>query len=74
MKMKAAFKLFFNFMDKDKSGTLSMDEVIVAVRAFNMPVTMSIAKEIFDSVDTNKDGEIDLKEFLAFLASVKDCV
>ncbi|VUZ54790.1 unnamed protein product [Hymenolepis diminuta] len=71
---KAAFKLFFNCMDKDKSGTLSMDEVIVAVRAFNMPVTMSIAKEIFDSVDTNKDGEIDLKEFLAFLASVKDCV
>uniref|UniRef100_A0A158QC10 Calmodulin n=2 Tax=Hymenolepis diminuta TaxID=6216 RepID=A0A158QC10_HYMDI len=69
---KAAFKLFFNCMDKDKSGTLSMDEVIVAVRAFNMPVTMSIAKEIFDSVDTNKDGEIDLKEFLAFLASVKD--
>ena len=59
-------------MDSDKSGTLSMDEVMSAVQAFNMPVSTSLAKQIFDSVDTNRDGEIDLKEFLAFLASVKD--
>nr|CDS33206.2 calcium dependent protein kinase [Hymenolepis microstoma] len=69
----AAFRLFFTHMDKDNSGTLSMNEVMEVVQAFNMPVSMNIATEIFDSVDKNKDGEIDLKEFMAFMASVKDC-
>ncbi|KAL5108016.1 Calhepatin [Taenia crassiceps] len=62
----------FNYMDSDKSGTISLDEVLSAIQAFNMPTSISLARQIFDSVDSNKDGEIDLKEFLAFLASVKD--
>ena len=69
---KAAFKHFFEYMDLDKSGTISMDEVMAAVQAFNMPVPISLARQVFDSVDSNKDGEIDLKEFMAFLSSVKD--
>ncbi|VDM35760.1 unnamed protein product [Hydatigera taeniaeformis] len=62
----------FNYMDLDKSGTISLDEVLSAIQAFNMPASISLARQIFDSVDSNRDGEIDLKEFLAFLASVKD--
>ncbi|KAH9280995.1 hypothetical protein ECG_06809 [Echinococcus granulosus] len=69
---KTAFKHFFSYMDSDKSGTISLDEVLSAIQAFNMPASISLARQIFDSVDSNKDGEIDLKEFLAFLASVKD--
>ncbi|VDO00596.1 unnamed protein product [Rodentolepis nana] len=49
-------------MDKDNSGSLSMNEVMEVVQAFNVPVSMNIATEIFNSVDKNKDGEIDLKE------------
>lgn len=69
---KLAFKHFFDYMDADQSGTLSMEEVMTAVHAFNMPVSTSLAKEIYDSVDLNKDGQIDLNEFLTFLASVKE--
>lgn len=59
-------------MDSDKSGKISLDEVLSALKAFNMPTSISFARQIFDSVDSNRDGEIDLNEFLAFLASVKD--
>ncbi|KAM7542196.1 hypothetical protein Aperf_G00000009722 [Anoplocephala perfoliata] len=69
---KLAFKHFFEYMDADQSGTLSMEEVMTVVHAFNMPVSTSLAKEIYDSVDLNRDGQIDLNEFLTFLASVKE--
>ncbi len=59
-------------MDKDQSGTLTMPEVVGALQAFNITVPMTIAKQLFDEVDANNDGEIDQAEFLAFLASVKD--
>ena len=55
---------FMNF-DKDKSGKISKDELIVALKA-----EKSQEKEIenfIKAVDKNKDGKIDYNEFLALM-------
>ena len=51
--------------DKDKSGKISKDELIVALKA-----EKSQEKEIenfIKAVDKNKDGKIDYNEFLALM-------
>ncbi|VDK76310.1 unnamed protein product [Dibothriocephalus latus] len=67
-----AFKKFFHHLDTDKSGTLSMTEVLQAIEEFGITAPKKYAQEMFDQVDTNGDGEIDIKEFLIFVNSVRE--
>ena len=55
----------FTNVDKDKSGKISKDELIVALKA-----EKSQEKEIeklIKQVDKNNDGKIDYNEFLALM-------
>lgn len=56
-------------MDTDKSGTLSKTEFLVALKAFNSvishPIPEANLETLFNLLDTDGNGEIDYKEFVA---------
>jgi len=56
------FKLF----DKDGSGSITSEEFYDQMRRCGAPISEAEVAEIMRAVDTNGDGEIDLKE-LAFM-------
>ena len=57
-------KFAFDFFDKDKSGFITLDEVIEIFNKNNENVASKDEfKKIIDEVDLNKDGTIDFKEF-----------
>lgn len=58
------FRAAYRFFDKDYSGSLDFKEFILGLE--NMGIWLSYAdyKMIFDSVDYDKQGEIDYNKFL----------
>lgn len=52
--------------DTDGSGTLDVAEVATALRASGVICSPETVQELFDAMDTNSDGEIDLQEFFEF--------
>jgi calcium-dependent protein kinase len=50
----------FKQLDKDGSGTISIDELSEALRQFGI---YDDAKELLESADSNQDGLIDYAEF-----------
>lgn len=63
----------FHKLDADKSGKLSSDELAQLlqreVSGSNPQSDTGLASSIMAKIDKNKDGEVDLAEFLAFLRS-----
>ncbi|KAH7690059.1 Non-specific serine/threonine protein kinase protein [Dioscorea alata] len=56
----------FQFFDKDGCGYITRDEIKQAMQEYGMGDDATI-DEIIDDVDTNKDGRIDLEEFVAMM-------
>merc|ERR1712087_428824 len=58
-------KLLFNAADKDRSGTIDLQELTDALRAlgFNFLKEKQIAG-IYNRADTNKDGKLDFDEWV----------
>merc|ERR1712004_848676 len=71
------FSMMFRHFDKDKSGKLSHDEFKSCLRAlgYDLPVAEEEGEEepefdaILAIVDPNKDGSVNLQEFMAFMIS-----
>ncbi|XP_064355468.1 serine/threonine-protein phosphatase with EF-hands 1 isoform X3 [Dromaius novaehollandiae] len=61
-------EMIFNFIDKDHSGLISLDEFHQTWRLFCVHMGIQIDNETIDklanSIDYNKDGNIDFNEFL----------
>eukprot|EP00520_Triparma_pacifica_P006964 CAMPEP_0118640684 /NCGR_PEP_ID=MMETSP0785-20121206/4883_1 /TAXON_ID=91992 /ORGANISM="Bolidomonas pacifica, Strain CCMP 1866" /LENGTH=444 /DNA_ID=CAMNT_0006532085 /DNA_START=10 /DNA_END=1341 /DNA_ORIENTATION=+ len=55
----------FEKYDKDDSGAIDQDELKAALAEMKLPAYH--AEEIFDTIDTNHDGKIDLKEFTTYV-------
>jgi len=53
----------FDKFDENKDGRISQGEYKAILQALGQPVNM--VREIFKVADTNKDGYIDFKEFMA---------
>ena len=51
----------FNFFDKDNTGRISVDKI--KANFIDSTVSEEVFKSIFNEIDTNQDGEIDIGEF-----------
>ena len=74
LKMEALAQEIFDFYDANKNGTLEMKEMknIIAHIAKRLEVPTPNDEEIekgFHSLDVNKDGVIQFREFLPFYKS-----
>lgn len=62
-RLKDAFRSF----DENKDGKLSSQELMMAVRCFNLPFPQAHIMQLARLCDTNADGLIDYNEFAALL-------
>jgi calmodulin len=60
----AAFRVF----DKDGDGSISFEELKEVVQKIRVGVTDLEVFEMMNEADTNKDGQIDFKEFITLMA------
>ena len=62
-------KQFFNQLDVDNSGTLTIEEVEKAFKEIDIDITDEELKLIWDGLDFHKDGQVNYSEFLAAMVS-----
>ena len=62
-------KQFFNQLDVDNSGTLTIEEVENAFREIDIGITEDELKQIWEGLDFHKDGQVNYSEFLAAMVS-----
>ncbi|KAF8048156.1 hypothetical protein N665_2637s0002 [Sinapis alba] len=53
----------FKRMDKNKDGKISLDEFSEGIRAFSPSITSEQIDELFNDLDNDGDGQIDIIEF-----------
>ena len=53
--------LFFDVLDTNRDGTISLVEYTKLFQSCNIP-DPEIAKAVFDSIDADHDGKIQIKE------------
>ena len=58
---------YFNAIDEDGSGFITIDELLDPLVAFGLAETRDEVKQLFDIVDTDKSNKIEFEEFLAIL-------
>ena len=62
-------KQFFNQLDVDNSGTLTIEEIQKGFRQIDIDITEEEVKQIWDGLDFHKDGQVNYSEFLAAMIS-----
>ena len=62
-------KQFFNQLDVDNSGTLTIEEVEKAFKQIDIGITEEELKQIWEGLDFHKDGQVNYSEFLAAMVS-----
>ena len=62
-------KQFFNQIDADNSGTLTIEEIHKAFKQIDIDITEEELKQIWDGLDFHKDGLVNYSEFLAAMVS-----
>ena len=65
-------RFIFQEMDKDGSGTVEKSEFVKALQNFGFRLTPPQVKRLCDRLDTDRDGNIDFKEFMDFCESSED--
>jgi Ca2+-binding EF-hand superfamily protein len=68
--MSDTYQKFFDDADKDKSGFLSQEELVAALRKNGYKGTDDQIKAMFNSVDFSGDNKISLDEYLAAMGQV----
>jgi Ca2+-binding EF-hand superfamily protein len=64
---KRAFWQFTRIIDKDHSGTISMDEMWEGCKLFNVDITREDMEEILRRFDKDGNGQIDYREMAVFM-------
>ncbi len=62
-------KQFFNQLDVNNSGTLTIEEIEKAFREIDIDITDEELKQIWEGLDFHKDGQVNYSEFLAAMVS-----
>ena len=62
-------KEFFNQLDVDSSGTLTIEEVEKAFKEIDINITEAELQQIWEGLDFHKDGQVNYSEFLAAMVS-----
>ena len=57
----------FEYFDKDKSGTISVDELQSVLSGDTMKIPTSDIKNLMKEVDLDKDNQINYNEFLEMM-------
>ena len=65
--LKEAFHIF----DKDNNGKITVSELKIALTSFGEKLTDQEVEEFIEDIDTNGDGELDIKELTRFLIRQK---
>ncbi|KAG2497411.1 hypothetical protein HYH03_004566 [Edaphochlamys debaryana] len=68
----ADLKEVFDLMDKDKGGTLSIEEVKGLMELLGMKVRSEELEAMVAEIDRSGDGNIDFNEFLQVMAKPQD--
>ncbi|GIL62118.1 hypothetical protein Vafri_16396 [Volvox africanus] len=68
----ADLKEVFDLMDKDKGGTLSVEEVKNLMDMLGMKVKQEDLDQMISEIDHSGDGQIDFQEFLQVMAKPQD--
>mmetsp|Transcript_1947 Transcript_1947/g.3635 ORF Transcript_1947/g.3635 Transcript_1947/m.3635 type:complete len:153 (+) Transcript_1947:59-517(+) len=66
----AEFRQAFNEYDQDGGGSISTNELGVAMRSLGACPTEEELEKWVDEVDVNGDGELDFEEFLNLMAKM----
>lgn len=66
MLSSAQLKEAFDKYDKDKSGTLEMDEVVKLASSLGAKTTKNDLEDLFKSIDVDRDNRLSFNEFLAW--------
>ena len=56
----------FDAIDTDKSGSLSLDEVILHLKSITDDVSEENIEKIFEGIDTSGDKAVDFEEFKVY--------
>jgi len=64
----AAIVEAFSSWDKDGSGSISFDELLVVLRTLNPMLGEKTAEAMRKDIDVNQDGQIDIMEFVGWLS------
>lgn len=57
----------FKQLDRDRLGTLSFQDISDTLRTLNSGVSEHELKQLFGAIDTNKNGRIEVEEFLDYV-------
>mmetsp|Transcript_12050 Transcript_12050/g.26092 ORF Transcript_12050/g.26092 Transcript_12050/m.26092 type:complete len:464 (-) Transcript_12050:72-1463(-) len=64
--LRRRWKANFDRFDLDHNGSLSFDEVRAVLDDAELPTTRRQVQKLFDAIDSNRDGKVDLEEFMVF--------
>ena len=56
----------FEALDRNKSGTLELDEVEAGMKALGIPITKTTVQRVFGRLDSDGDGTVTLTEFTSY--------
>ena len=60
----AEYKESFDMFDKDRNGTISVNEIVKIMKNFGYPIKKEEARKMVEEIDSSGDGELDFDEFV----------
>lgn len=72
MKFLNFFFLFIFIADRDHNGVLSFNEIIKLVAELNINMPKTSVRKIFEKVDLDRSGQLDIDEFIDFVRLLRE--
>ena len=64
-------KGYFDYLDKDKGGSISAEELEEPLIALGFAENRADVQKLIDAIDKNSNGDVDIDEFFAIIKSGK---